>query len=145
MIPAFTEDGCLPPGIHLAMWFEFALRYGTNDHRKRLLQGMRGALQNLKQAGCPGVFIDGSFVTSKAYPNDYDGCWDATGVDPTLLDPVLLDFTNERAAQKAKYGGELFVAQGVERASGRTWVEFFQFDQDDNPKGIVAIDLRSLP
>jgi len=33
---------------------------------------------------------------------DFDACWEAGGVDPAVLDPVLLDFSALRAAQKAK-------------------------------------------
>jgi hypothetical protein len=91
------------------------------------------------------AYIDGSFVTSKDYPGDFDGCWDVTGVDPAKLDPVLLDFDNARAAQKARFSGELFPAQTPEGLSGRTFIEFFQLDKDTGmQKGIVAIDLGRL-
>jgi hypothetical protein len=91
------------------------------------------------------VYIDGSFVSSKDFPGDFDGCWDVTGVDVTKLDPVLLDFENSRAAQKARFLGELFPAQLSEGLSGRTFLEFFQIDRNTGTqKGIVVIDLRSL-
>ncbi len=58
-----------------------------------------------------------------------------------LLDPVLLDFTNLRAAQKAKYQGELFVAHAPADPSGTLFLEFFQRDKYTHaPKGILAID-----
>jgi hypothetical protein len=47
-------------------------------------------------------------------PNDFDACWAMAGVDFDLLDrldPVLLDWSNRRAAQKAKFGDELFIAE----------------------------------
>ena len=97
----------------------------------------------LKQAGCRRVYIDGSFVTAKPMPNDYDGCWDTDGVDPDLLDPVLLDFSAGRAAQKAAFGGELFPTSGMEAGTGKTWLEFFQVDRDTGkPKGLVLLDLE---
>ena len=102
MIPGFDAAGNLPPGIHFSSWDEFAQRYGTTDHRKRLLEGLAAALSSLKQAGCRTAYIDGSFITTKEVPDDFDGCWDPTGVDDTLLDPVLLDFDNKRAAQDRK-------------------------------------------
>ena len=71
------------------------------------------------------------------------------GVDFNLLDgldPVLLDWSNRRAAQKAKFGGELFIAESVADPWGTTYLEFFQHDRaTGEPKGILAIDLRSLP
>jgi hypothetical protein len=77
-------------------------------------------------------------------PEDYDGAWDMLGVDPTLLDPVLLNFSNSRAAMKAKYGGELFPAMGV-AASGILYRDFFLKDRNGVPKGVVQIGLGSLP
>jgi hypothetical protein len=65
------------------------------------------------------------------------------GVDPLLLNPVLLDFRYGRAAQKARYLGEFFPAQLIEGSSGVTFFEFFQGDKETgSPKGIVAINLQ---
>lgn len=92
--------------------------------------------------------MDGSFVTSKEKPGDYDGCWDRGGMDLALLtktDPVLLDFRNGRVAQKLKYGGEMFPADLVEAKSGRVFLEFLSKDKDTgDPKGIVVIDLGDV-
>jgi hypothetical protein len=106
--------------------------------------GLRAALENLRQAGGHTVYVDGSFVTAKENPGDFDACWEMQGVDPTKLDPVLLKFDNKRAAQRAKYLGELFPASSISSISGPTYLEFFQSDEDGNRKGIIAIDLRRL-
>jgi hypothetical protein len=87
--------------------------------------------------------LDGSFVTAKPHPGDYDGCWDHTGVDFSRLDPVLLDFDNKRAAQKTKYMGEMFIS-GV--SSGTSpFLDFFQVEKFSGAaKGILCISLVSL-
>jgi hypothetical protein len=98
----------------------------------------------LQQAGCQRIYIGGSFAINKEFPGDFDVCWDDDNVDFVKLkdlDPVLLDFKNRRAAQKAKYGGELFPADSIASVDGKTFLEFFQQDRDGNPKGIIAIDL----
>ena len=92
MIPFFDAVGNLPPGIHWATWQELVDRYGKTPHRRTLLAGLKSALDALRVAGCQIVYIDGSFVTAKHVPNDFDACWDIDGVDPTLLDPILLIF-----------------------------------------------------
>lgn len=147
MIPECDSSGNLPPGIHTANWADLEFRFGTDAHRKRLLAGLRIALLSLKVAGCKTVFIDGSFVTTNTFPADFDVCWDMTDVDlPTLniVEPVLFDFRNRRAAQKAKFAGELFPAQYKADSFGRTFLDFFQLDKDTGqPKGIVAVDLGS--
>lgn len=113
-------------------------------HRRRLLVGLHGALLALQMAGCRTVYVDGSFVTAKETPGDFDGCWEPRGVFLDRLDPVFLDFSNKRAAQKAKYGGDMFTAGSPAGPAGRTFLEFFQQDREGNPKGIVAFDLQRL-
>nr|MDZ8016363.1 hypothetical protein [Nostoc sp. ZfuVER08] len=144
MIPEFNPDGNLPPGEHWATWQEFATRFGTTPRRQQLLKGLRSAIDSLSKAGCQTIYIDGSFVTKKENPNDFDGCWDIKGVDAELLDPILLDLNPKREKQKAKYQGELFPASFIADAEGKTYLEFFQIDRNGNPKGIVAIDLGGL-
>jgi Family of unknown function (DUF6932) len=145
-IPAFDADtGNLPPGVHAATWDEIVSRFGWNVERKRLLDGLRRAFESLQAAGCGLAYLDGSFVTEKDIPGDFDGCWEAQGVDPAALDPVLLDFSNRRAAQKAKFGGELFIASGAASQAGTRFVDFFQQDKTTGEaKGILSIDLGGL-
>ena len=110
------------------------------------MTGLKAALENLKSAGCRAVYLNGSFVTSKTVPNDYDACWEEADVDPTALDPVLLTFDRGRATQKAKYMGELFPSSNIANSAGLSFCEFFQTDKNTGrPKGIVAIDLGRLP
>ena len=145
MIPPFDERGNLPPGIHEADWNELETRFNGSGHRVELLAGLREALVALRVAGCRTAYIDGSFVTAKEEPDDFDGCWDAMGVDASLLDPVLLDFTHPRTGQKERFGGELFPAAApADPESGALFLDFFQRDRDGERKGIVRIDLEGL-
>ena len=141
MILNFNEQGNLPPGIHSTTWKEFSERFRTNYYRKKLLRGLRDALNNLKSCGCKTVYIDGSFTTSEYRPHDFDGCWDPDGVNKEKLDPVLKDFTNGRQAQKAKYSGELFISS----KSDPYFLNFFQRDKETGePKGIIRINLEEF-
>ena len=143
MLPELGDSGLLPPGVHWTDWDEFAERFGWTPQRRALLAGLRAALDNLKRAGCRVAYIDGSFVTDKLAPNDYDACWEENGVDPAALDPVLLTFDPGRATQKSKYLGELFPASSVASANGTSFFEFFQIDRVAGaPKRIAAIDLE---
>lgn len=133
MIPGFDSTGNLPPGIHQATWQEVQNHFGTDPHRNLLLQGLRRALQPLARAGCETAYLDGSFVTSKSIPGDFDACWEMSNVDISRLqleEPVLLDFSNRRAAQKVKFGGELFPAQAQANSSGTIFLDFFQRDKN---------------
>ncbi|HAL47944.1 MAG: hypothetical protein FI707_12410 [SAR202 cluster bacterium] len=145
MIPPFQNDGNLPPGIHWATWDEIVASFGATAWRQALLNGLKAALEEFRRSGCQTFYIDGSFVTEKDDPGDFDACWENAGVDPTVLDPVLLTFDRGRATQKAKYRGEMFPASAEAIPGGRTFFEFFQIDKDTgDPKGIIALDLGGL-
>ena len=145
MIPSFNKDGNLPSGIYWTTWDEIVNRFGGTPWRRQLLSGLRAALDELKRAGCQTVYLDGSFVSDKTMPDDFDGCWEEAGIDFNSLDPVLLNFTGGRAAQKAKYGGELFPACNSADAQGSTFLEFFQIDKyTGSRKGIIALNLGGL-
>jgi hypothetical protein len=144
MIPQFNSDGNLPQGIHLCNWEEFVARFGKTPQRLSLISGLKTAIAQLQSAGCPTIYIDGSFVTHKLVPGDFDACWDANGVDMAQLQsiaPALLKFDAKRAAQKATYGGEFFPSGWPADSTGTLFLDFFQMDRDGNPKGIIAIDL----
>ena len=145
MIPAHdSSTGNLPPGEHLVDWAAFEARFGTTPWRKQLPQGLAKALRDLRAAGCKRAYIDGSFITTKERPGDFDACWDLVGVDFDVIDEVLLTFGAGRRAQKAKYGGELFPADAAADPLGTLFRDFFQRDRDRNPKGIIAIDLENF-
>lgn len=146
MIPPFEPStGLLPPGIHEATWEEFVARFGWTPHRLTLLAGLKAALDALRAAGCRRAYVDGSFVTAKEEPGDFDACWEPAGIDLDVLDPVLLTFDTGRRAQKAKYGGELFQANMPADFARTTFLDFFQRSRGGQPKGIVALDVGALP
>jgi len=145
MIPEWLESGDLPSGVHFAGWKEIEMRLAFNPRRWMLLIGFRDACALLRRAGCRLVYLDGSYVTTKRLPGDFDACWDIQGVNEDGLDPVFWDFTQGRAAQKQRFGGEFFPAQLPEGATGRAFVDFFQVNKvTGEPKGVIALRLRPL-
>jgi hypothetical protein len=147
MIPEFVlipdvPYGVLPPGVHWATVAELEARFAHNDRRRWLFEGFLNAAGALRRAGCRTMYLGGSFVTAKAEPGDFDGCWDPTNVQAALLDPVFLDFDNERAAQKWAYRGELFISSMT--TGSRSYFDFLQFEKEtDAAVGIVGIRLRA--
>ena len=143
MIPELASD-FLPPGIHTAEWIDVVDRFGFSPRRLWLLDGLRSALLELARVGCEQVYLDGSFVTSKAVPGDYDLCWELTNVRLRELDPVFFDLRAPRAQQRAKYRGDL-LPNIVEGSSGMPFVDFFQVEKDSGGiKGILVIDPRRI-
>lgn len=136
----------LPPGVHQASLDEVAVAFATNPWRRGLFDSLINAAARLRFAGCPTVYLDGSYVTGKPRPGDFDACWDPTGVDPAKLDPVFLQFGNGRAAQKAAFKGEFFPSSMICTDVGQAFVDFFQLDRfTGKQKGIISISLSADP
>ena len=133
MLPPFNEMGNLPPGIYEVTWTEFIARFGFNSYRQNIISGLQVALILLAQANCQRVYLGGSFVSNKEYPNDFDGCYDDMSINDELLDPI---FDEDIMAQQNRFGGEL--------RADPIFQGFLQTDRDGNPRGIVALDPREL-
>jgi hypothetical protein len=143
MIPEFDENGNLPPGVYWTEWEEFKDRFGITPLRTRMIDGLQMAMEQLKAAGCRTIYINGSFITSKLAPQDFDACWDREEVDMNYLKthaPRLRNYA-DRAAQKALYRGEIFPSDQPVGSYDLTSYELFQRDRELHPKGIIAIDL----
>jgi hypothetical protein len=145
MIPESIDIGAswkvLPPGFHSATIDEIRDRFATNDKRMILYLGLIQACIDLQTAGCEEIYLDGSYVTDKPFPGDFDVCWDPTHVDPKKLDPIFRDFSNQRKSQKEKYGGEFFPSS-IKADGVRPFLDFFQIDKETGlEKGIVRIRL----
>ncbi len=143
MIPDFNSAGNLPEGIHLTTIEKLIERFGYNLKRAWLIDGLKLLIASLVKANCPLIYIDGSFVTSKEIPGDYDLCWSLIDVVEERLDPVLFDFTTTgRKKMEQKYRGDIFPAELPEGGSGKLFVDFFQTDKNTGEKkGIVAIKI----
>lgn len=135
-------------GIHKANWDEFERRFGWNKRRQTFIEGLRDASDLLYRAGCRKIYIDGSFITNRELPGDFDACWDESGVDLNFLfriAPELFDMLNGCAVQKAKFGGEFFPAMTILGSSLITFLDFFQFEtRTQTAKGIICICLDGV-
>ena len=144
VIPSVDESGNLPPGLHPATWDEIVERYATSERRGQLVDGCARRSSRCARRAAPA-----SIWTAASSPTRWSlatstRCWEERGVDPDHLDPVLLDFSDRRAAQKAKYGGEFFPAEVAAEPGGTRFLDYFQHDRaTGEPKGIIAIDLEA--
>jgi hypothetical protein len=75
-IPNLNEQGLLPPGVYDCSLEEIGERFGTfqsTDRRSRLYERLQEYLTQVRSANLAiAVIVNGSFVTSKADPNDID-------------------------------------------------------------------------
>jgi hypothetical protein len=125
--------------VHDATLNEIEGRFAVSDRRRLLFSGFAEGVMALRRAGCRTILLDGSFVTEKPFPGDFDACWCSAGVDDTKLDPVFLDFSDGRKKQKERFGGEFFPAT-VPADATHFFYDFFQIDKyTGNAKGIVRV------
>lgn len=137
-IPDFDDRGFLPPGIHPADWSEVFDRFGWNEHRQHLLIGLQRACEILWLVGMDTLYLNGSFVSIKDEPNDYDACWDmeAEGLDFSFLPQCMHPEQLHPPEQKRQFGGEFHSMR---------YMEIYQsFGSDPKPKGIVAVNLETV-
>ncbi len=69
-LPAFNEEGDLPPGVHPARLQEVLERFGLGSVQRRAVAERLSRLYQLVASARFVIF--GSFVTAKAEPNDVD-------------------------------------------------------------------------
>ncbi|MDP4006388.1 hypothetical protein [Methylobacterium sp. NEAU K] len=145
MIPDFDPvTGYLPQGEHPADWDELTTRFAWNAHRRYLLSGLQRLAAALRDEGCVLFLIDGSFVTQKEFPGDFDACCDYTGLSPIAL--MRLRLMGSKEIMKAEYLGEVYAyEESVPSAPRYTFREFFRRDLDEIPKGLVRLNLESVP
>lgn len=142
-MPNFLPNGNLVPGIHNLSWDEFVDLYGYTQRRRDMIAGLERAMKHLAEFGCRAVYIDGSFVSKKHNPSDYDACWDDTGeIDEEYLrlyQPYFI--TNAKEKLKAKYGGEFIRSSSFADWDNR-YLAYYQRDKQDlSPKGIIRLEI----
>jgi hypothetical protein len=146
MIPSYTADGNLPPGIHESDFPEFEERFVYNATRRRLMDGIIDVAHHLKSAGGSFLIVGGSFPTKKPHPNDFDAVWGYEGVDLSKLPKVFFDFALGRRAQKSEFGGEFFPDVLTELDSGMLFTDFLSRDKMTGlTRGVVKLTLNDLP
>jgi len=142
MIPEFDENGNLPPGIHHATLQEIIERFGVRKSLKRcsLTNNLQDFFSFIKDYAI-GVYVDGSYITSKLAPND---------IDLIVILPPDFVFTSEAARrlqriQKNKRNHYLHIfvyAQGVHDQDFHELRARFTQDRQGNPKGIIYVEIR---
>jgi hypothetical protein len=133
VISDFTNDGCLPVGMHPATLQEIAARFGQEPELRRVqMESLQWLVELARRAGVQRVVVGGSFVTDKWEPND---------VDCVLLQGPM--FGQDEAADNELRAGLPFIEMVV---VGQ--VEFYLYvqqiygtDRHGNARGLVEVIL----
>ena len=141
-LPAFNEDGDLPPGVHGATLSEVLARFGQGSVQRCAVANRLTRLYQL--AASTGqvtrFVVFGSFVTAKAEPND---------IDIILLMKDTFDLaavTGEAALMfqhleaHARFGASVFWTRRSGAMGGeQAMIEYWQVRREGGQRGIVEI------
>ena len=131
MIPAFDDNGNLPPGVHPATLDEIEKRFGADTELRHVqMQSLRWLVEIARRAGILKIIVNGSFVCDTPEPND---------VDCVLLLP--LDYPKDKSAAEELLEGLPFVEiYLVETEDYNFFVQqFFVKDRKNEPKGMLEV------
>ena len=146
-IPHLERSGLLPAGVHECTIDELKARFGrfqASDRRPKLFAKLELFVNELRAAKIVrSLLVDGSFVTSKAAPNDID-LVAVVGADHDFtadLDPLEYGVLS-KSRVRHKYGFDLLVAR-EDSLEYRRWTEFFQQVrlEPNQQKGILKVAL----
>ena len=137
----FNKNGILDPGIHKMTWKEFYKSFSFSEQRKKLLEGLEKVVVILREIGATHIYIDGSFVTGKLEPEDWDACFECP--TPQISDLLKKYPLYDRKEQKRLYKGELFLQHPTVKADeyGNCYLDFFQQKKENSAikKGIIEL------
>jgi len=144
VLPEFTEEGDLFPGVHVADWQQFQTRFCGSSLRRAWLSGRLQVLVALDATNgkLRRTFIWGSFVTAKPAPKDLDILLimdDDFEVDG-LSAPAQDVFDSVRA--KLIFKADVFWARssiGLELLD--LWLDTYQTSRAFRKRGIVELEL----
>src|SRR5438132_11224065 len=145
-LPEFREDGWLPEGHYLTTWAEIEERFGgeAGSQRRSVLDNLLRWRDRLRDRGITGrLILDGSFVSAKSDPGDFDTLLIADEAAEQIL------AVDEDARQlidysycKANHWGDVFFfsAAAVQRFPSLCRTDIFDLDKATwTPKGVVEV------
>lgn len=144
MLPELTNDGELPPGVHLAAWPDFESRFGGSSPRRLWLSGRLRTILELAAVGgfLRRVFVWGSFVTAKPAPKDLDLLLIMSpGFDVDRMPaPAQAVFDSTRA--KLLFEADVFWARAsIGQEMLDLWLDTYQTSRSFRKRGIVELEL----
>lgn len=122
---------------------EFEKLFGFNEFRIEKLTRTLIFLKILQSLGCTNVYVAGSFVSKKEYPDDIDLCVDITNIDYKKLTKEYSEFLKPDGIEKIKKEHGVHFVLFFDFGSYEM-LDWFRKDRDDNPRGLVKIYLNDI-
>jgi hypothetical protein len=142
-LPAFTEDGDLPVGIHTATRKEVVTRFGAAQGlRHHATQDLLHIYSLAQVTGHLQRFIVfGSYVTAKPHSNDVDVVLVMDDAFRLAQCPTEARGLFDHAVAQARYGASIFWIRPstLIRSTVEEFVAYWQNKRDGSRRGIVEV------
>jgi hypothetical protein len=144
-LPDFNTNGDLPPGVHRASWIEVMGHFGGGAGQRDVCTRRLAHIYELaRRTDCLRRFVlFGSYVTTKANPNDVDVILimdDAFRLENCPMESRALF---DHAVAQARYGASVFwmrpallIGETVEQ-----FIDYWQIKRGGGQRGIVDVIL----
>lgn len=141
-LPAFNEDGDLPPGVHSATLSEVLARFGQGLVQRGTVADRLTRIYQLaiSTGQVARVAVFGSFITAKAEPHD---------IDILLLMEDTFDLSAgageaavvfQHLEAHARFGASVFWTRRSGALGGeQALIEYWQVRRDGGQRGVVEI------
>jgi hypothetical protein len=142
VLPAFNEEGDLPPGMYRATLAEVMERFSQGSvQRSAVADRLNRIYQLVASTGHLARFVVfGSFITAEEYPNDVDVVliMEDTFDLPSVSDEAALVFQHMEA--DAHFGASVFWVRRSGVIGGeQAMIEYWQVRREGGQRGIVEI------
>ena len=138
---SFNSNGHLHKTVKLTLT-EFEQEFVTNEWRKDRIRNALIFFEIFGVCGCHTVYIGGSFVSKKPYPDDIDLCFDLQDVNHDKLAEVFPDFFDFNKI--GKIHKELKCHILTFDNSNMQFFNMLKKDKDGCPKGLVKLNLKEM-
>ncbi len=144
--PDHLSNGFLPPGVFRINWDEFASKTGFNPDRTSQIGRIEPTIRNLSELGLNRLYFAGSFVTTKANPNDIDALALLPSRNPSLSSRIFhllgIPHGQKMSYAKSNFGLDLWHGKESEGISNNH-LQFFQTNERVSSRiGILAVELK---
>ncbi len=141
-LPAFNEDGDLPPGVHGATLSEVLARFGQGAVQRNAVADRLTRIYQLaiSTGQVARVAVFGSFITAKAEPNDIDILFlmEDTFDLSAVTGEAAVVFQHLEA--HTRFGASIFWTRRSGAIGGeQAMIEYWQARRKGGQRGIVEI------
>ena len=121
---------------------EFVQHFGTNPRRMEQINNALSFFRIFHSCGCKTVYVDGSFVSKKKYPEDIDLCFDLTGVDAENIERQFPQFYDIHAIGRIRRDLQCHIFYFTE--NDQRLFNLLSEDRNGNLKGFVKLNLNDI-